>query len=281
MPVLHHSHREHTPICSAHETCFPWLQHVARFGGLADAKTVDGATRDVDSFLAPSSILLDPQTPFHLSHRSRNSSLRRVLNSFVHQSRSSPFFLILPSTRTCSDFSISSFLMKLQGLSLSCRNEDPPLDLHLSDCIQHSLSLESPTLLMLSFPLRSCLPFNDHQFPWFCGLFSLCFLSVRLSQCPISCPSSRLIVHRVGLHDDESSQSSLFTGTISAVLVNLATVPADTVVLAFAFILAFAHLRLLDNGKQFLLCNAAVTRIFVLTFQRVLCQVLRDIRCAR
>ena len=133
---------------------------------------------------------------------------------------------------------------------------------------------------MLSLPLSSCLPFNDHQFPWFCRLFTLCFLSVRLSKCPMSCPSSCLILHRVGLHDDESFQSSLFTGTISAVLVNLATVPADTVVLAFAFVLAFTHLRLLDNGNQFLLCNAAVTRIFVLTFQRVLCQVLRDVRCA-
>ena len=153
---------------------------------------------------------------------------------------------------------------------------------HLSDCIQHSLSLESPTLLMLSLPLSSCLPFNDHQFPWFCQLFSLCFSScpVRFRQCPISCPSSRLILHRVGLHDDKPFQSSLFTGTISAVLVNIATVPADTVVLAFAFVLAFVHLRLLDNGKQFLLCNAAVTLIFLLTFQRVLCQVLRDVRCA-
>ena len=48
------------------------------------------ALPDVDSFIVPPSILLDPQTPFHLSHRSGNSSLRRVLNSFVHQSRSSP-----------------------------------------------------------------------------------------------------------------------------------------------------------------------------------------------
>ena len=113
-----------------------------------------------------------------------------------------------------------------------------------SDCIQHSLSLESSTLPMLSSPLRSCLPFSDHQFHiGSAGFFPLCFSScpVRFRQCPISCPSSRLILHRVGLHDDKPLQSSLFTRTISAVVINLATVPADTVVLAFAFVLAFAH----------------------------------------
>ena len=40
---------------------FPKLQHVVLSGGLADDAIVDGATGDVGSFLAPSSILLDPQ----------------------------------------------------------------------------------------------------------------------------------------------------------------------------------------------------------------------------
>ena len=76
------------------------------------------ALRDVDSFIVPPSILLDPQTPFHLSHRSGNSSLRRVLNSFVHQSRSSSLKKNMAPTRTCSDSSISQFLMKVPEFSV-------------------------------------------------------------------------------------------------------------------------------------------------------------------
>ena len=72
-PLFDHFHHEHTPVHSSLQTCVLWLQHVLDFVGLADAVIVDGATRDLDSSFAPSSIRPDPRTPLHPSHGSEHS----------------------------------------------------------------------------------------------------------------------------------------------------------------------------------------------------------------